>query len=1061
MDKIIFTKYSNERAKQFNICTEIRQDINGKRYVVKRPATAEAQDHVDKIYMWHEKLKEKFEGTKLGVNRCEQFDDGVKLEFLQGKTLEEELDQLLQKENILEMIELIKDYFSLIQKANETKTFQMTEEFAEVFGEVYLPSGLMCGEVTNIDMIFANVIDASGWQIIDYEWTFEFPIPINFVLYRALFFYMLKEERSKLREFNLYELFNISKEEQQAYAKMEYNFGRYVVQNYVPVRDICTAINNKKVSAKNIIEDYEQKRLANSAQVFKDCGKGFLEENSYFVKPVILNNGRKKITVLVQKDTRTLRIDPFGKQCILQIHSAFFERHSECDVNFTTNGSVWGRNVFAFFTDDPQILISEINDVPDVLHMEYSVYPCTEDLLRSVKGIMVEQKNLEEQKKELQEKNSNQQREIEILRGQVNEEHNHMLTMQHERNLTKIAYDSLLQSKSVRITKPVRALGNFLRKSRLLRMGVRYTRYLKNGGVSEVNRQVKFARIRKKYPYAARRLGVLSDIEQIYLEKLQHHTGKVKFSILVPLYNTPENFLREMIESVQMQTYENWELCLGDGSDGEHRDVERICKEYSKKDKRIVYKKLEKNYGISGNTNECIKMSTGDYIALFDHDDFLHPSALYENAKMIEEYHADYLYTDEATFQIELNNIVTYHFKPDYAPDNLRANNYICHFSVFSRKLLDKAGWYNSDYDGSQDHDLILRLTDKAKCIKHISGILYFWRSHPGSVSENIGSKTYAIDAGKRAVHDSIARHGMECTVESTWMCPTIYRIIYEIKDQPLITIVIPNKNHLQDIKRCVESILEKTTYENYEIIIVDNGSDEEELFAYYEEIEKNINITVLHWDEPFNYSKLNNFGVEHAKGEYVVLLNNDTEIITENWLQEMLMYAQREDVGAVGAKLYYDDDTIQHAGIIIGMGTDRIAAHCHHRLAKMELGYMGRLHYAQNMSAVTAACLMVKKKKYLQVGGLTEEFVVAYNDVDFCLKLRKEGYLNVFTPFAELYHYESKTRGAEDTPEKQQRFQGEVELFRKKWKDVLEAGDPYFNKELDLDNPYFKRKEE
>lgn len=527
--------------------------------------------------------------------------------------------------------------------------------------------------------------------------------------------------------------------------------------------------------------------------------------------------------------------------------------------------------------------------------------------------------------------------------------------------------------------------------------------------------------------------------------------NRILFSIIVPLYNTPLNFLQEMIASVQMQTYSNWELCLADGSDEEHEEVKKYCLSLKNKDRRIKYKKLEKNGGISDNTNACIELSTGEYIGLFDHDDLLHPSALYEMMCAIEKENADFLYTDEATFEKVITNIITAHFKPDYAIDTLRGNNYICHFSVFKKTLLDQVGWFRKQYDGSQDHDLILRLTGKAKKVYHIPKLLYYWRSHPASVAADINSKNYAIEAGKQAVKDSVETYGEKVIVESSKAFPTIYRLKYEIKGNPLISILIPCKDHAEDTEACIESILHQSTYKNYEILVIDNGSKENETMLLFKRLEKNTKIKILHWNYPFNYSRINNYAAKNAKGEYLLLLNNDTEVITPEWIEEMLMYAQRKDVGAVGAKLYYEDNTIQHAGIIIGMGADGVAGHAHYRQPKENLGYMGRLYYAQNMSAVTGACMMVKKTLYDKLNGLDESFEVAYNDVDFCMRLRKNGYLNVFTPYAEMYHYESKSRGMEDTEPKKARFQEEVRLFKKRWKMELEKGDPYFNPNFDL----------
>ena len=536
----------------------------------------------------------------------------------------------------------------------------------------------------------------------------------------------------------------------------------------------------------------------------------------------------------------------------------------------------------------------------------------------------------------------------------------------------------------------------------------------------------------------------------------------ITFSILVPLYNTPEKFLREMIDSVQAQTYRKWELCLADGSDDAHPEVGRICQEYMQNDSRIKYKKIEKNLGISGNTNVCFGMATGEYIGLFDHDDLLHPSVLYEYMRAICEQDADYIYCDEVTFEgNSIDNMLTIHFKPDFSIDNLRANNYICHFSVFSEKLLEETGLFRSEFDGSQDHDMILRLTSRAKKIVHVPKILYYWRSHPQSVAADINAKTYAIDAAKRAVLAHLKSCGLEGTVESTRAFPTIFRIKYKLKAKPMISIIIPNKDHRDDLKRCVDSILNKSTYENYEILIVENNSTEAETFAYYKMLENQPKVRVITYEAEgsFNYSKINNFAAKQAKGEYLLLLNNDTKVITREWMEELLMYAQRDDVGAVGAKLYYADNTIQHAGIVIGLGAHHAAGHTHHLLPKENLGYMGRLCYAQDVTAVTGACLLVRKSLYEQVGGLDESFTVALNDVDFRLRLRALGLLNIFTPFAELYHYESKSRGLDKDGASAERYNKEVAHFRERWKKELDAGDPYFNPNFSLEHATYELK--
>lgn len=583
----------------------------------------------------------------------------------------------------------------------------------------------------------------------------------------------------------------------------------------------------------------------------------------------------------------------------------------------------------------------------------------------------------------------------------------------------------------------------------LKKNGLRATVYrvLKGAGPMPVDKR-KLKKIAKDYYISAQRR------EQ---EENAQFPKDIKFSVLVPLYNTPESFLKAMIESVQAQTYKNWELCLADGSDSEHSFVGEICKKYADGDKRIKYEKLEKNLGISENTNACIRMATGEYIALFDHDDLLHPSALYEVMRAICEHGADFIYTDENTFSEEPRDAYNPHFKPDFSPDTLRSYNYICHLSVFSRELLDSVGYFRSEYDGSQDYDLILRLTEKAKKVFHIRKILYYWRAHKNSVAQDVGAKPYTVTAAKKALAAHLERCGLKGEVLDSSV-PTTYHIKYEIDGNPLISVIIPNKDHTDDLDICLESLYEKSLYKNFEVIIVENNSTEKETFEYYEKIKQRYeNLKVVIWTGIFNYSAINNFGVNYAKGEYILLLNNDVEIINGSCLEEMLMFAQRKDVGAVGAKLYYSDDTVQHAGVILGLGGT--AGHAHKHFGRSHPGYMARASIAQNLTACTAACLMMRRDVFDEVGGLDESFEVAFNDVDLCMKIREKGYLVVFTPYAELYHYESKSRGNDSTPEKLERFRGEIDRFKEKWQKQLDDGDPYYNPNLTLTRDDFSLK--
>lgn len=613
------------------------------------------------------------------------------------------------------------------------------------------------------------------------------------------------------------------------------------------------------------------------------------------------------------------------------------------------------------------------------------------------------------------------------------------------------SYNAVINSHCWKMTYPLRATLNAVKNFVLIQYFRKFCISLKRNGLKQTMHKVKKTLFPKSVYQDVIAAAVLSESDT-QKQKNTVFDKNIKFSIIVPLYNTPVKFLNEMISSVIAQTYSNWELCLADGSSADQPEVEKAVNKFAQKDSRILYKKLPKNLGISGNTNACLDMASGDYIGLFDHDDLLHPAALYEAMKAICEKKADFIYTDELVFRSpDINSVVAIHFKPDYGPDFIRGINFICHFSVFSKELLEKAGRFRSEFDGSQDHDMILRLTSKAENIVHIPKILYYWRSHPNSVAGSIEAKTYAIDAGIRAVQTNLDEQGIKAKVSRCETFPTAYRIKYDILSYDKVSIIIPNKNHLDDLALCINSILTKSTYPNFEIVIVDNGSDDPELFEYYDELKKDSRFVICSLDIPFNYSKLNNFAAKKASGKYFILLNNDIEIITPEWIEEMLMYVQRDDVGICGAKLYYPDNTIQHAGVIVGLGG--VAGHCFGGFNRNDNGYLCHLVCAQELSAVTAACLMIKASVFEEVNGLDEDnFKVAYNDVDLCLKVRKKGLLVVWTPYAEAYHYESKSRGYEDTPEKQKRFIAEQNYFKTKWADFLKKGDPYYNPNLTVD---------
>lgn len=545
-----------------------------------------------------------------------------------------------------------------------------------------------------------------------------------------------------------------------------------------------------------------------------------------------------------------------------------------------------------------------------------------------------------------------------------------------------------------------------------------------------------------------------SNNRDLKAQKKEKFSYEPKFSIVVPLYKTPKKYLDEMIESVRKQSYGNWELCLSDGS-GKNSPMVSELKQYEKKDNRIKVVYNEEQLQISANTNRALEVATGDFIVFGDHDDLLAPDALYQCVKVLNENASiDVIYTDEDKVTMDGKEFYQPHFKSDFNLDLLRSMNYICHLFVVKRELYEKVGNLRSEFDGAQDYDFVLRCVEQAKCIKHIPKILYHWRAHKDSTAENPESKAYAFESGVRAIKAHYERLEIEAEVEQVEMHGA-YRTKYALKSEPLVSVVIPNKDHTEDLDKCIRSLEEISDYKNVEYIIIENNSDQPETFAYYEKIQKeNDKIKVVYWEREFNYSAINNFGVQSAKGDYLLFLNNDTEIINKDCVRELLSYCMRPEVGIVGARLYYEDDTIQHAGVIVGLGG--IAGHGFVGEAKDSVGYFSRIICAQDLSAVTAACMMVKKSVFEEVGGFEEKLAVAFNDVDFCLKVRKAGHLVVYNPYAELHHYESKSRGLEDTEEKVRRFQGEIMTFAGRWKEFLKEGDPYYSPNLTLERNDF-----
>ena len=580
-------------------------------------------------------------------------------------------------------------------------------------------------------------------------------------------------------------------------------------------------------------------------------------------------------------------------------------------------------------------------------------------------------------------------------------------------------------------------------------------RYLKHYGLKDFISRLQERMEPEEVPYGPWYMQHKASEEILEKQRKHKWLQPPLISIAVPAYHTPEVFLRQLLEALIGQTYPNWELCMANASP-EDQKMAAVLKEYSEMDERIRFQNLEKNLGIAENTNAAFAMARGSFIGLLDHDDLLAPDALYEIALRIQEEKADFIYTDEDKVTEDLSEHYQPHLKPDFNLDLLRSNNYICHFLVVKKSLVEKAGGFRKEFDGAQDYDFIFRCSELAEHIAHVPRILYHWRTHKASTADNPNSKLYAYEAGKRAIEGNLARTHTEGTVSHT-KDYGFYDVHYSVKGSPLVSIIIPNKDQKETLAQCLDSIWEKSTYLNYEIIIAENNSEKDETFEYYRQIEKRENVRVLYWKKGFNFSAINNFAVKEAKGDYLLFLNNDIEVVTPEWIEELLGNCQREEVGIVGSKLYYPDHTIQHAGIIVGLGG--VAGHAFLNMPGSRSGYLHKASIQMDYSAVTAACMMMKRPLFEQLGGFEEKLSVAFNDVDLCLRMVEAGYLVVYNPHVEMLHYESKSRGAEDSKEKVRRFQGEIEFMRTRWISLLKKGDPYYNENLTLSKWNYSRR--
>lgn len=1011
MKKVVYSKFSNERSKAFDIRTDILIDEHKKKTVRKVPCYEEGIPHVNNIKRWYDELSQMFHGTKISVNHCALTEEGVELEYLEGMyTLEEGLHQLWQSGKKDKAMKYLNIYIEIIRES-ATEPFRMTEEFREIFGNPCLPENQYSMPVSNIDMVLGNILVGKGWNLIDYEWTFAFPIPVDFVIFRVLHYFLHgNEDISKNDLTQYYRQEGICPDQIPVYLEMEKSFQDYVVRGHVPIREMYSSISQGFIDLRGdgLGVNYHPKTKFVST-LYYSGGEVFSEERSLHQKLYLDKEGSFSVTFEIENpgDIGMLRWDPLEREiCCCRIDNII----SECMTQIEPMNGFHQGDGDVFWDYDPAYIIhgnfKELHSITIQGHI---------DILDEREMV----KNLKAQRKELTE-----------LREKAHRYHDRGKELQDQLH-------ALRQTKGFQAMEKMRTARN----------------YAKFKAKQMMPQKPDTEAVKPKTPYQNWFEAQLPTQAQLESQRKHQFLYKPVISILVPTYNTPLKYLHEMIESVQSQTYGKWELCIADGSCG-NKELEEAFESYAKKDARIKYVLLDSNKGISENTNGAIPLATGDYIALLDHDDVLAPNALSEMVQALQDKKTDIVYSDEDKVNADLTEHMDPNLKPDFSLDLLRSHNYITHLFVVKSSIFHEVGGFRKEFDGAQDYDLMFRCIEKAKVIKHVPKILYYWRMHSNSTAENPESKMYAYEAGRKAIEEHLKRVGVKADVErmDLW---GMNHVKYHTPGDPLVSIIIPNKDHTKDLDLCVRSILEKSNYKNIEFIVVENNSQKKDTFSYYEKLSQEFkNVHVITWESGFNYSAINNFGVKHAKGDYLLFLNNDTELISPDGIREMLGCCMREEVGCVGAKLLFADDTVQHAGIVLGFGG--FAGHVFSGIGKCDLGFMLRPVINCNYSAVTAACMMVRREVFEEVGCFNEDFAVALNDVEFCMKVRAKKYLIVYNAFSLWHHYESKSRGYEDTPEKQARFQKEVEKFRSVWGPVVDAGDPYYNQNFSVNRAPF-----
>ena len=961
--RTVFSKYSNERSERFAIRTDIQMDESGNRYARKVACYPEGKDHIEKLATWMEELSKVYEGSKMTLNQCRKTDTGTEIDFLTGQTLEEQLDCLLLDGKTEETVERLLSYIEVIRKAGSAEKFQVTPEFEQVFGEVLLPEDLTSAKVTDIDMVAGNAIcTEQGWIHMDYEWTFDFPIPVNYVIYRIIQNYLYGNvERKGLYKELLYKKAGLTEQEIAQYTKMEQAFQHYITGTHIPLRYLYEEISPGCVNFQAEERHRKEIALANA-------------------------NANKGIEVFVD----TFEIAMTG----IHVHG------------------------WAVSKADKQVHFRLCDEQGRELEHVQTDYLYRRDVVDQFK---------------LSGKNSKAGFHLECRLPEETGK-NRKFTLIASDGVSEVTFPIPVEKLRLKQSK----LGKKLMDFRGAKDVISYIAPHEMGVIGES----KTYRVENQR-FDTWRMAHKWTQEQLEKQRKATFVKKAKLTVLLPVKTGEQEAVKDTVKSLLHQTMENWELIL-------ISDRETPADKWAQADGQgriqVCYADLKDSLGSRYEAGR--KAATGDFMILMLPGDMLEPDAFYQVLRYQNDHpNEKMIYSDSDKMDRDIKEYFDPQFKPDDSPYTLQTGNYIGNSIWLEKELIASVGGIRTSHGKAALYDLILRCRDQAGRMGHISRLLYHQSSPLKRNFLQRQQLNHEWEEGRKVLQDYYAEKGIAAKV--TWAnYPLRYRVKWPVQGNPKVSVIIPNQDHISDLDQCLRSIDRKTTYSNYEVLVVENNSKLEQTFDYYKKMQEDYkNVRLLNWKKEFNYSAINNFAVHQAKGEYLIFLNNDTEILTEDWIEEMLSICQQKEVGAVGSKLYYPDGTIQHAGVILGLGT--IAGHIFVKEPGEISGYMGRACTMQNLSAVTAACMMVSREIFEKVGGFEETLQVALNDVDLCMKIQEAGEMVIFNPEAELYHYESKSRGLEDTPEKKARYEKEVSYFRSRWKQVLENGDPYYNVNL------------